>query len=497
VADGRPEKLTRLGTTRNRSLGDNAVQRANVSQQDVDAAPVSSRFRGAGSIGVGVDSSLPQRTRSPRLVAVDVPTVPAVPSPEWTNGSFRDLLESAPDAMVIVDSDWKIVLVNAAAEKLFGYPREELLGRCVEMLSPERFRDDQSRYRAAYSTDPKTRAMGAGLELCARRKDGTEFPVEISLSPIDTEAGTFISSAIRDITGRKRAERAASHFIAVVEASSDAIIGKDLEGRVVLWNQGAERLYGYTEAEMYGKSISVLVPPGHDDEVPELIRRAQTGERVEQHETVRARKDGTQVEVSLTVSPIYDRDGNVTGAATIARDISARLRYQEQLRFLAEHDPLTGAHNRRHFEREISDQVGRARRYGERAAVLFIDVDGLKKINDAHGHKAGDRALKEIASAAKRRLRETDVLARIGGDEFAVLLPYADAQQADAISEDLRRATRATEIKLHDGTTLSLSASVGFALVDRGTNSDEILAQADRAMYEDKTLSTSPFPRRS
>jgi diguanylate cyclase (GGDEF)-like protein len=118
----------------------------------------------------------------------------------------------------------------------------------------------------------------------------------------------------------------------------------------------------------------------------------------------------------------------------------------------------------------------------------------LKQINDAHGHKAGDRALKQIASAASRRLRETDMLARIGGDEFAVLLPYADAQQADSISEDLRRGTPATKIELDDGTTLSLSASVGFALIDRDTNSDEILAQADRAMYENKTRSTHSLP---
>jgi diguanylate cyclase (GGDEF)-like protein/PAS domain S-box-containing protein len=410
-----------------------------------------------------------------------------VTGPEWTNGSFRDLLESAPDAMVIVDARWQIVLVNAQTERLFGYRREEMLGRSVEMLGPERFYDQYSGYRAVYSTDPRVRAMDAGLELCARRKNGTEFPVEISLSPIETEDGTFVSSAIRDITDRKRAERAASQFVAVVEASTDAIIAKDLQGRVVLWNHGAERLYGYTEAEMSGKSISVLVPPGHDDEVPELIARARAGERVEHHETVRARKDGTLVDVSLTVSPISDRDGTVTGVATIARDIGVRLRYQEQLRFLAEHDSLTGTRNRRNFEREVSNQVGRARRYGDQAALLFMDVNGLKQINDAYGHKAGDRALKEIASAMRHRLRETDVLARIGGDEFAVLLPYASAEQAQAISEDLRRVTCAAEIELDDGTTLSLSVSVGFALIAGDTNSDEILAEADRAMYQDKT----------
>jgi diguanylate cyclase len=132
-------------------------------------------------------------------------------------------------------------------------------------------------------------------------------------------------------------------------------------------------------------------------------------------------------------------------------------------------------------------QVGRSRRYGEQAAVVFIDVDGLKHINDAHGHQAGDRALKEIAEAVSHRLRDTDVLARIGGDEFAVLLPYADQAQAPAIADDLRRVTRASGIALDDGTTLSLSASAGFALIDGETGSDEILAEADRAMYRDKT----------
>jgi diguanylate cyclase (GGDEF)-like protein/PAS domain S-box-containing protein len=407
--------------------------------------------------------------------------------PDWNNGSFRDLLESAPDATVIVDLGWEIVLVNGQTEKLFGYARDELAGRGVEMLVPERFRGEHSGLRAAYAADRHTLGIRTGPELRGEHEDGTEFPIEISLGPIAADDGTFISATIRDVTERNRVERTASHFIAVVEASSDAIIGKDLDGRVVLWNRGAERLYGYTEAEMRGVSISVLVPAGHDDEVPELMRRARGGELIEHHETLRRRKNGTLIDVSLTVSPIRDRDGAIVGVATIARDISVRLRHQEQLRFLAEHDALTGARNRHRFEREITDQVGRSRRYGEHAALVFIDVDGLKQINDAHGHQAGDRALKEIASALRRRLRDTDVLARIGGDEFAVLLPYADEVQAQAITDDLRHISRTAGIALKDGTRLSLAASVGFALINGDTDSEEILAQADRAMYRDKT----------
>ena len=413
-----------------------------------------------------------------------------VETTESLGSAFRLPLESAPDPMAIVDASGVVVLVNAGVERLFGYTRDELVGHAVEMLVPDRFRLVHPEHRRKYAGDPHTRPMGAGLELYGRRKDGTEFPVEISLSPLDAEDALLVACAIRDITERRRFEQDASHFRAVVESSHDAIIGKDLDGLITSWNAAAERLFGYSAAEVRGRSVSLLVPAGHDDELGEVLRRVRMGERVDDYETQRSRKDGTQVDVSLTVSPIRDRDGAVVGASTIARDISARLRYQEQLRFLAEHDPLTGAWNRRRFEREISEQIGRARRYGEQAAILIIDIDGFKEINDTYGHRAGDKALKELAAALRRRLRETDVVARVGGDEFAVLLPYANSEQGQAMAADLRRVISEREVDLGD-TKLHLSASVGAVHIDQHTASDEtVLTDADRAMYREKRRAT-------
>ncbi len=419
-----------------------------------------------------------------------------VASGEHLDDGLARLLELTPDAMVIVDSLGEMMVVNAQFERLFGYRREELVGERIELLVPERFREHHSALRADYSVNPHARPMGAGLALFGRRRDGTEFPVEISLGPLETEQGPVVVSAIRDVSDRIRVEQDASHFAAVVESSNDAIIGMDLDGSITSWNTGAERLYGYSADEAMGKSVSVLAPPGHDDELPEILRCVRAGERVDDYEAVSVCKDGTLVDVSLTVSPIRDRSGAVVGASTIARDISARLRYQRQLVFLAEHDALTGARNRHRFQRDISEQVGRARRYGEKAALLVIDVNDFKQINDTHGHGVGDKALQAIAAALRNRVRETDMVARLGGDEFAVLIPYADLAQTTALAADLRRLISECKIETSDHSDPRLSASIGIVQIDQNTPSDEaVLLEADKAMYADKRRAHTPPSR--
>jgi len=261
------------------------------------------------------------------------------------------LLEAIPDALLAVNQEGIVVQVNSRTEELFGYTREELIGQKVEMLVPEKQRQEHHNHREQFRQQPRTRRMGAGLDLCGRRRDGTEFPVEISLSPVQTGDGLLVLSAIRDISDRKRIEdqlRRAhgelertknrqlweyqNRLALTVDSSQDAIIGKTLDGIITHWNKGAEQIYGYKAVEVIGKSISILCPSDRADEIPQILERIRRGERVEYFESVRITKDGRRLHVSISVSPVCDSEGRIVGASAIARDITAQKRAEDQLR---------------------------------------------------------------------------------------------------------------------------------------------------------------------
>ncbi|MBZ5665818.1 MAG: PAS domain S-box protein [Acidobacteriia bacterium] len=261
-----------------------------------------------------------------------------------------DLLETLPDAVIAVDRDGTIIQVNSQAQELFGYSRSELIGQKVEVLVPESYRRQHHQHREGFAQTPKTRRMGAELDLYGRRRNGSQFPVEISLSPVATENGTFVLSAIRDISDRKRiAEELRraneelhrrtteqlgeyrSRLALIIDSSEDAIISKDLDGTIISWNKGAENIYGYTPEEVIGKHISLLAPGDRPEEIPEILRKIARGESVEQHESLRVTKDGRQLNVSVSVSPLRDAKDVVVGASVIARDITAQKRAEGQL----------------------------------------------------------------------------------------------------------------------------------------------------------------------
>ncbi|MDX2760373.1 PAS domain S-box protein [Streptomyces sp. ME08-AFT2] len=247
---------------------------------------------------------------------------------------FRGLLEAAPDAMVIVDDAGTIKLVNAQTETLFGYRREELLGHPIELLIPHRFHAHHTRHRAGYANNQQVRPMGAGLELHGLRRDGSEFPVEISLSPLETADGLLVSAAVRDVSERKAAEARINELAALVESSQDAILAKTLDGRITYWNAAAQRLYGYTSEEAIGQHVSILAPPDRKDEITLLVERLREGEKIEHFETLRLTSTGGMLDVDVTLWPTRDPGGSVIGACAIVRDVSDRKRAEAELTVL-------------------------------------------------------------------------------------------------------------------------------------------------------------------
>jgi PAS domain S-box-containing protein len=242
------------------------------------------------------------------------------------------LLQSSAEAVLISDRDGRVVLANPRAEAMFGYGRGELAGEPVEALLPERFRTAHEGHRAGYFEAPRPRPMGLGLDLWGRRRDGSEFPVEISLSSFATDGGAFVLSLISDVTERKRAEAALLRLAAVVESSDDAIFSMSTDGVILSWNPAAERIYGYTAAEVVGRSIEAIVPPARRREVEEILEGLRLGRRVSHYETERIRKDGRRIQVSLSASPMHDAAGRVLGSSVIVRDITRRRHLERAAR---------------------------------------------------------------------------------------------------------------------------------------------------------------------
>lgn len=264
--------------------------------------------------------------------------IPKLSGQEHTDEAFQAdhhlleaLFESIPGAIVVSDESGSIVRLNAQVERLFGYSPEELLGHAVELLVPQRFRRLYVEHRQRYRHDPQRRAMGAGIELYGKHKDGKEFPIDAILSSVETQQGKLILSLIRDFTERDPAVGFRLHLAALVDSSGEAIIGIALDGTISSWNHGAERMFGYLLEEAVGKPISILFPPGKEDEESDVLGRLKAGETINAYDAVRRRKDGQDIDVSVTISPIFDPLGNLVGASKVARDITEHKQMKMEL----------------------------------------------------------------------------------------------------------------------------------------------------------------------
>jgi diguanylate cyclase (GGDEF)-like protein/PAS domain S-box-containing protein len=323
--------------------------------------------------------------------------------------------------------------------------------------------------------------------------------IAMTLFALDIFSGQAQSLARAEETVARQAaelEHAAvvRQLAAIVESSNDAIISSDLEGQIVSWNPAAERLFGFSSEEMIGKPRSVIIPHTHQDEFKEIWERVLEGDDVQDFETERLTKDGHRVDVSMTVSAILDAAGHIIGASTIARDITEKKK-TEELRRLALLDELTSLNNRRGFILLAGHQTTIARRDKRPMTLLFIDLDSLKVINDNFGHSEGDRAIVDAGRVLKETFRESDVVARVGGDEFCVLM-MSDGPVMDSETPLVRLQTNMDLHNARRDRPYKLSFSVGKADYDpeHPTSIEALMQAADEDMYVQKSTS-APKPR--
>jgi PAS domain S-box-containing protein len=247
------------------------------------------------------------------------------------------MLESAIDAIVAMDHEGRIAEFNPAAEAMFGLRREEALGRLVEeVLVPPRYRKQHRKGLKNYLATGRGPVIGARAEFEALRAGGTEFPVELTVNRVDLPGPPLFIAYVRDLTERAQAERDVASLASIVETSNDAIYGKDLEGVILSWNAAADRLFGYRAGEIVGQPVALLVPPELHREEAEIMAQIRRGQQVTIRETRRRRKDGTILDVEVTISPLRASDGRLIGASSIARDVTARKKVDRRQRFLAE-----------------------------------------------------------------------------------------------------------------------------------------------------------------
>ncbi len=403
---------------------------------------------------------------------------------------YRALFDYAPDGIIISTTDSHFLDANASACRMLGYSREELIGlHASDVVIPSEIAHIEPTLKEINSHIEHHR------EWQFRRKDGTVLPAEVMAT---TMPDGLLIGMLRDVTDRKRAESAlresAAHTQTILDNIVNGVVTFDAQGMVESFNLAASAIFGYTPFDIIGRSASLLIndPDSHfeEDYLRHRFSSSRPGTANVSREVQGRRKDGELFPIHLSVSRIF-RNGQAHLIA-IVRDITQQRHDEEEIRRLAFFDPLTGLPNRRLLMDRLKQAIATSARTGKHGALMFLDLDHFKQLNDTLGHDVGDLLLQQTAARLSACVRDGDSVARLGGDEFVVLLEalspnsHEAATQAEAVATKLLDAFK-TPYSLnnyrHEGTT-----SIGIVVFLGDLDSmDELLKKADVAMYQGKS----------
>ncbi len=395
---------------------------------------------------------------------------------------YRALFESAQDAIIVIDGEAGLIVeANVAAETLLRRPREKLLRLpSVEIFPPDRRASHEAELRRHITV-----GGGAPEEMRIRNADGEDIPVEVSTSVIESGGKKQLQAIFRDISARRRAEERLRLAQRVFDVGEEVILITDENRLLVAVNPAFTRITGYTADEAIGRTPGFLSSGRQPPEFYAAMWATIDRDGVWQGELWNRRKNGEVFPAWLTISAYRDSEGRIINYIGISTDISERHAAEARIRQLAYYDPLTRLPNRTLLHDRVDQVLAQAEREGSLAALLFIDLDHFKTINDSLGHFTGDQLLCEVAQRMSRCVRRTDTLARLGGDEFVVVCAESSIEGAAGVARKILKAV--SQPFVTDGHQLTVTPSIGVSLYPQdGRDFQTLLKHADTAMYRAK-----------
>jgi len=423
------------------------------------------------------------------LAGIGPPVAPMPSETEKFTAELQALLDASPDAVLVVDSGGTIVALNRRTERLFATPADQLRGQSVETLLPARVREAHRAARSGYSSAPTVRAMSVRQGLMGLRADGTEFPVEIALTPVVGSEAGLVMAVVHEVGARPTIEQAigpSESTAGALDALVDAILMTDSRGGVDFLNRSAEQLTGWSREAARGRPLPEILPLTSESGEPlpcpvtECLRSGLPGAC---EAVLRATPGRESRALDISTTPLHDSSGAVSGTAVLARDVTHARMIVRQLSHQATHDALTGLVNRSEFERRLDRALASAAAEHAEHALCFVDLDGFKRVNDTCGHLAGDQLLRQLSDLMRERMRSRDTLARLGGDEFGMLLEHCPLPKAARIADEIRTAISAHRFAW-DERTHAVGASIGIVRIRTGEErAEDLMRAADRACY--------------
>lgn len=416
------------------------------------------------------------------------------------------ITNSANDAITMMDNKGNISYWNPAAEHILGYTSREAIGKNLhELIAPERFLPAHLAAFPEFQKTGKGNAVGKTLELAARRKDGREIDINLSLSAVEIEGTWHAVGIIQDITEHKQAEKALLeseeryHFIA--DNTADHIWTMDLSMHFIYSSPAVTKILGYTVEELMKKTFDHYFTPESLVRTKKMLMEELEADgnpnvdpnRIRTLQSEHYHKDGHLVWMESSLTFIRDAGMKPVGILGVSRDITERKKAEEQIQYLATHDVLTDLPGLRLAYDRLSSALNMARRYKKEVALMFVDLDGFKAVNDTLGHDAGDYVLRQVAQRMLSCVRETDTVARIGGDEFLIIATEINApENAAQIAQKVIHTV--SQPFIFHGHQAIVGASIGIALFpDHGEDVNQLIKQADEAMYKVKNSCKNNF----